>query len=289
MADEPVHPLDAEALEMFARKGVMPGVRIPQAGRANGLKVRRVLQLTSDLLHGDLNGRRILDLGCGEGVYAIEAALHGAQVLAIDARTERMAHGAACAARHGIDRVQFVQQDVRAVTRESVGAFDVVYALGILYHLEAAEVVRLLANLRGLCSGFMILDTLIALEATSVADCSGVRYEGVRVREHDDDDSPEVRRGRVLRSIDNSFSFRFTRAALLRALHEAGFSSVTECHVPFEPDKAGDRITLVAHAGRSVAISTYPWVNGKTEAELAQALSGTDDDPSSPARDDATR
>ncbi len=249
MSDEPVHPLDAEALAMFARKGVMPGVRIPQAGRANGLKVRRVLQLTRDLLHGDLHGRRILDLGCGEGVYAIEAALHGAQVLAIDARTERMAQGAACAVRHGIDRVRFVQQDVRAVTMESVGTFDVVYALGILYHLEASDVLRLLANLRALCSGFIILDTLVALEAKSVAECSGVRYEGERVREHDDDDSAELRRGRVLRSIDNSFSFRFTRAALLRALHDTGFSSVTECHVPFEPDKAQDRITLDSARG----------------------------------------
>ena len=88
------------------------------------------MQLTRDLAGRPFETLRILDLGCGEGVYAIEAALRGAEVLALDARTQRMALGAACAARHDVRRVRFVQEDVRRVTRATHGTFDVVYLLG---------------------------------------------------------------------------------------------------------------------------------------------------------------
>ena len=46
--------------------------------------------------------------------------------------------------------------------------------------------------------------------------------------------------------------------------------------MPLEPGKAEDRITLAALRGQPVAISTYPWVNGKSEAEIAQRLETPD-------------
>jgi hypothetical protein len=95
------------------------------------------------------------------------------------------------------------------------------------------------------------------------------------VREHEDEDSEEVRRSHVLRSIDNTFSFRFTRASLVRALHDVGFSSVSECHAPPEPGKPENRITLVALKGEPETISTYPWINGKSEDEIEQRLTGS--------------
>jgi len=41
MTEERVHRLDAEALELFARKGTKGGPDVPQAGSKNGVKVRR--------------------------------------------------------------------------------------------------------------------------------------------------------------------------------------------------------------------------------------------------------
>jgi hypothetical protein len=61
----------------------------------------------------------------------------------------------------------------------------------------------------------------------------------------------------------------------VQALHDAGFSSVLECHAPPEPGKAEDRITVAALAGERVAIATYPWVNGKSEVEIARRLQAT--------------
>ncbi|MEP7207613.1 MAG: class I SAM-dependent methyltransferase [Casimicrobiaceae bacterium] len=280
MNDEPSRPLDAQALALFAAKGNVPGMAVPQSGEANGLKVRRILQLTRDLVGGPLAGVRLLDLGCGEGVYAIEAALHGADVLAIDARDARMAAGAACAARHGLGNVRFVREDVRGVGLATHGSFRVIYLLGLLYHLDASDVFQVLAQLRRLCTGFLLVDTLVATHPATTVDWEGRSYEGERVREHADDDAPAVRAQRVLRSIDNAHAFRFTRPALLRVLRDVGFTTVLECHVPLEPGKADDRVTLAAFAGHPVSLATYPWVNGASDAELARrARAGGDTDP----------
>jgi SAM-dependent methyltransferase len=270
MSDEVVRELDAEALALFARKGCDAGVR--QLGRSNGPKVRRIMQLTRDLALRPFETLRILDLGCGEGVYAIEAGVRGAHVLALDARTERMALGAACAARHGLSTVRFTQEDVRRVTREIHGEFDVVYALGLLYHLDAPDVFRVLENIYALCADLLLVDTFVSSVDTDEVAWRGRAYRGQRWREHEDGDSPEVRRGRVLRSIDNTFAFRLTRASLVQALRDVGFTSVLECHVPIEPDRPDDRVTLAARKGRSVRVSTYPWVNDKSDAEIAREL-----------------
>jgi len=268
----PTQPLDAEALEVFARKGQEGGPAVPQAGPANGVKVRRVMQITGDLARRPFGQLRILDLGCGEGVYAIEAGLRGAEVVAVDARSQRMELGAACARRHGLDKVRFVQDDVRRLTRREWGDFDVVYLLGLLYHFDTPDVFGVLDNVVELCANLLVVDTLISPTAQSQATWRGQSFGGQRVREHEDADSEEVRRARVLRSIDNAFSFRFTRESLLRALRAVGFTSILECAVPFEPGKAEDRITLAAVKGEPVQVSSYPWVNGKSEEEIAAML-----------------
>jgi SAM-dependent methyltransferase len=253
--------LDAEALALFARKGLEAGPDAPQVGEANGVKVRRVMQLTSDLGSRPFADMRILDLGCGEGVYAIEAGLRGADVVALDARTARMADGARCAERHGLANVTFRQEDVRGLSRDTHGEFDVVYCLGLLYHLDGPDLFSLLERIHELCRDVLIVDTLVSLQGGAELAHRDSVYEGEWWREHDDEDSAEVRRGRVLRSIDNTFAFRLTRDSLVRALHDAGFSSVLQCHAPPEPGKAEDRITLAALKGERVQIATYPAVN----------------------------
>jgi 2-polyprenyl-3-methyl-5-hydroxy-6-metoxy-1,4-benzoquinol methylase len=272
MSEESIHDLDAEALNLFARKGDEGGPHIHQGGQENGVKVRRIMQITRDLSRQPFPKLRILDLGCGEGVYAIEACLRGAEVIALDARTQRMDKGAACAMRHGLKNVRFIQEDVRRVKREVFGSFDVVYLLGMLYHLDAADLFPVLENIYSLCTGILIIDTLISLTEEIQISWRGHIYSGRLWREHADDDTDEIRRSRVLKSIDNTFSLRFTRESLLRAIRNIGFTSAYECNIPFEPGKAEDRITIVAVKGVPVLLSTYPWVNYKSDADIGEAI-----------------
>jgi 2-polyprenyl-3-methyl-5-hydroxy-6-metoxy-1,4-benzoquinol methylase len=274
---ERVRQLDTNSLQYFATKGEEGGPDTPQVGRANAAKVRRVMQLTRDLTGTPFERLRILDLGCGEGVYAIEAGLRGASVLAVDARDERMSRGEACARLHGLDNVEFLQRDLRELSVGNCGKFDVIFALGILYHFDVPEVFSIVERWRAMCTGFTVIDTFVSKAGPTEVTHAGQSYRGEIVREHQAGDSPEIRRARLLRSIDNELSFRFTAESLVRLLHDLGFTSVLHCLVPLEPSKPDDRITLVARSGTPVKLSTYPWINDLNEAEIEDLL--REDDP----------
>jgi SAM-dependent methyltransferase len=272
MRGEAVHPLDPETLELFASKGQRPGIVDARAGNANAVKVRRILQILRDLGTPVEDRLRILDLACGEGVYSIEAALRGAEVLALDARTDRMGHGARASERLGLTNVRFEQGDVRGVTTATHGQFDVILFLGILYHLDVPDAFHVIENLYDMTRRMVIIDTHICLNPWVEIQHNGHAYKGGRTREHGDDDPDSVRRTRLLSSFDNTLSFLFTKPSLVELLRATGFTSVFECHAPLEALKPKERITLVALKGTPVKISAYPWLNDKTEEEVERTL-----------------
>lgn len=270
------HPLDAEALAVFADKGRgAPGVgAVMREVNGNGVKVRRVLQLTRDLTGKPADQLRILDLGCGDGVYTIEAATKGINTLGVDGRLVRMENGIKAAQRLGIANAHFEQEDVRKLNKSKNGEFDVIWNLGILYHLDVPDLFTWLENLYDMCreGGIMIIDTHICQRVTDFAEHRGKKYEGMRTREHEDHETEEQRRNKTFRSLDNTFNFLFSRDALVRLLNDLGFTCVMEVHAPLEVGKRTDRVTLVATKGTPVRLSVYPWVNDKTEDQIGQAL-----------------
>lgn len=195
-------------------------------------------------------------------------ALRGAEVRALDARTERMSEGAKAAERLGLKNLCFEQIDIRAVNVDSHGQVDVILLLGILYHLDQRDTFLVLRNICEMCRQFVVIDTHVALHGLARIEHDGRNYEGQQVREHADDDPEATRKSRLLASLDNPLSFWFTRESLFRLLNDVGFTSVCECHVPLEPSKTTDRITIIASKGEPVKISSYPWVNEKTEDEI---------------------
>jgi SAM-dependent methyltransferase len=272
MSPESIRSLDPETLGLFARKGLRPGCDVPHTGNENGVKVRRVMQIIRDLSKKPFERLRILDLACGEGVYAIEAALRGAEVIAVDARSERMDEGAAAAARLGLRNLKFEKNDVRRITAASHGRFDVVLFLGILYHLEDRDAFSALRNIHEMCEQFVIIDTHIALRGRDRTEGNGKAYDGARLREHAESDPETLRASRLQASLDNLTSFWFTKESLFRLLGDVGFTSAGEFAIPREPLKPKNRITLVATKGDPVRISSYPWVNDKTEDEICVIL-----------------
>ena len=274
-----VFALDDAALGVFAAKGCGAPGSGPDRGRravnGNSVRVRRVLQLTCDLCAGrDPKDLRILDLGCGDGVFSIEIGCRGADVVAIDGRDVRLSSGVDCAKRHELLNVHFEQRDVREITRDTHGEFDVIYCLGILYHLDVPDLFTWLENLHAMCrqNGCMIVDTEVAPQLDDTASWRGHNYEGLRSREHDDAETPEARRAKTFRSLDNTYNFLFGREALVRLLHDVGFTTVMEVHAPIEPFKKPHRVTLAAIKGTPVRLSTYPWLNEHSEQELIAVL-----------------
>ncbi len=93
------------------------------------------------------NGR-ILDLGCGFGLFALAfgAGRPGRRILGIDLDGGRIEKARAAAARRGADNVAFALGDARDATLG--GIFDAVYLLDIVHHVPRAAVDALFASIR---------------------------------------------------------------------------------------------------------------------------------------------
>ena len=83
---------------------------------------------------GAVNGRRLLDLGCGTGEYTRFFAASGAHVLAIDQSPVAIETLHRQCADAGIENVERVVAD--AMDLERLGPFDFVFGSMILHHIE---------------------------------------------------------------------------------------------------------------------------------------------------------
>ena len=59
-------------------------------------RLKRLLQIVKDLSRKPLSSCRILDLGCLDGLFAIEFGLHGARVTGLDIREGHIKKASIC-------------------------------------------------------------------------------------------------------------------------------------------------------------------------------------------------
>lgn len=108
-------------------------------------------------LAGPLLGRRLLDVGCGDGTYAIAAAGAGAQVTAVD-RSDRMLEAARVRAGKAGADIRFERADASRLPFDD-GSFDVVLAVTVLFFIEdAARVVEEAARVLGAGGRLVLAD-----------------------------------------------------------------------------------------------------------------------------------
>jgi hypothetical protein len=124
-----------------------------------------------------------------------------------------------------------------------------------------------------------IIDTHISLNPSILISRNGSQYHGAIAKEHDEQDSREIKESRVASSIDNATSFIVSRPSLINLLSHAGFSSVYEC---FNPPHLNfgmpglehiDRCTFVAIKGQYCKLHTSPLANTLKEDWPEDSLS----------------
>jgi 2-polyprenyl-3-methyl-5-hydroxy-6-metoxy-1,4-benzoquinol methylase len=109
-------------------------------------RLRRLVQVTSDLAGKPISQLRVLDLACREGHYAIDA-MQGAEALGIEYRAESFAKARFVKDYLHLDRLTLYQDDLRNLSREKYGEFAVVICSGILYHLDAPLTITFTSSL----------------------------------------------------------------------------------------------------------------------------------------------
>jgi hypothetical protein len=158
-----------------------------------------------------------------------------------------------------LDNLEIVQDDVRNLSAEKYGSFDVVLCLGILYHLEVPDVFSFVERIGEVCKDVAVIDTRISPGPTTSHVYKGTKYWGNRISEgHAPTDSPEEKIKRYWASLDNLTSFHLSRTSLYCMLSRVGFTSVYECYIPAEPAKPIDRVTFVAIKGNRQKLISSP-------------------------------
>ena len=219
--------------------------------------LRRVLQIASDLTGKPLNRLRVLDLGCLEGVYGIEFALHGAEVVGIDIREANLVKARFAQDALSLSNISFVQDDVRNLSVEKYGQFDVVLCIGILYHLDAPDVFDFVERMSAVCRCLTIIDTHVGLQPNRSHTHQGREYRGWTFAEHAAGETEEEKLKKLWASIDNQKSFWFSRSSLFNLLADVGFTSVYDCQNPAFPGQLSDRDTLVAVKGQRQDVLSF--------------------------------
>jgi tRNA (mo5U34)-methyltransferase len=89
-----------------------------------------------DAVPADLSGWRVLDVGCNAGFYSFQLAQRGASVLGIDVEPLYLEQARWALDRLGLhERVEFRQMEVDDIAR-SRETFDLVWFMGVFYHLR---------------------------------------------------------------------------------------------------------------------------------------------------------
>lgn len=117
-------------------------------------------QLLKHIAAMDLTNKRVIELGCANGLLALAAERRGAkEVIAVDNLKQSIDGLNDVILPHLGSRIEAIHNNVLNITRESFGQFDVVIFAGILYHLKYPFLA--LRNLRDLVKddGVVILET----------------------------------------------------------------------------------------------------------------------------------
>lgn len=193
-----------------------------------------------DRAGGSLAGKRILDLGCLEGGYSVAFTRMGAkEVVGIEVRTANMKRCSLVKQCLGLENLHFHQEDVRNVKSEWLGKFDIVFAAGILYHLD--DPYTFLKNVSEMTLDFALIDTHIANKTSFGHGCSPMLVEkifaskiyiGREAREYPAGMKKADLEKHVWTSWGNPTSFWLTEESLVKMLGEVGFSYISKVYVP---------------------------------------------------------
>ena len=129
---------------------ILPGVRTN--GSYNPAGMWNELQLPEDM-----NGVSLADVGASNGYFSFQARQRGARVVAFDFRHKDNSGFGLAQYINGMSDIEHHQVNVLDITPEKYGKFDVVLALGLLYHV--CDPYRALANCAALSRERLLLES----------------------------------------------------------------------------------------------------------------------------------
>lgn len=127
----------------------------------------RAVHFIDPMVHhfgGSLKGKRVLDLGCNAGFFALKAIEAGCDfVLGIDARQMHIDQANLVFDVKGVDpnRYRFECANILGYPYVDFGPFDIVLCLGVLYHVN--QPVSLFEAISAVNTDLLVIDTKVSV------------------------------------------------------------------------------------------------------------------------------
>lgn len=230
-------------------------------------RLKKIIQASLDLTNKEPHDIRVLDLGCLEGGISIEFARQGSNVVGIEGRPSNIKKAELVKELLDLGTLELVVDDVLNITPEKYGTFDVILCLGLLYHIDASDLMGFVRKMFDMSKRVVMIDTQVAdcKSATESISVNGKEYFGKSMREHGLVTTKEEKHERSWTSLNNDYSFWLTRPSLINLLADAGFTSVYEIQHPFFVSY-NNRLILAAIKGVNHTIHYPDEVNTSVEA-----------------------
>jgi tRNA (mo5U34)-methyltransferase len=129
---------------------IIPGVRTK--GAYDPASMWNELQLPDDM-----SGLSLADVGASNGFFSFEAHKHGARVVAFDFRHKDNSGFGLAQNINGLNEIEHHQINVLDIAPDKFGQFDIVLALGLLYHVS--DPYRALANCASLSRARLFIES----------------------------------------------------------------------------------------------------------------------------------
>lgn len=114
-----------------------------------------------DLVGGSLQSRSVLEIGCNAGFWTIQCRRAGAaSVLGVDTSEKNVAQAGFIRDVIGLEGIEYRLGNAYSVSRATLGEFDLVLFLGLLYHID--KPIEALERLYDVTKRWAVVDTTLA-------------------------------------------------------------------------------------------------------------------------------
>lgn len=201
----------------------------------------------------------ILDVGCLEGGLSYHFARLGATATGIEIRDKNLGKCSFLNAVFPDLPMRFLKANMYDLRVETFGRFDGILMAGVLYHIDAPQIIPTLQKLRAM-TDVLIVDTHTSTKILETYDIpqQSLSLYGRSVQEHRHEDDLRVRDERLWSSYDNDYSFWLTENSLANALIASGFDWVSKPLSPTVPWYWKDRGVWIAGTFASTVRPNIP-------------------------------
>lgn len=148
---------------------IKPGIVTP--GINNSAKVLELLDIPPNC-----SGMKVLDIGTRDGFFAFEFEKRGAEVVGVDYFPSDRT-GFKIAAELLNSKVTYIQDNIYNISKEKYGSYDIVLALGLIYHLR--DPLGALDIIRDICENELYLETQVIDNAFLLPNGNSVELNSI--------------------------------------------------------------------------------------------------------------